>query len=134
MKIYICRYKTYVYCLKYCPLKAIEHALTNRVAIIQGPPGTGKTFLMTKIAEILLNLTVAPDGPILVITYKNHALDEFLKGLIDNKICGIGDICRLTRKYSLIETLIMQSKRTLTYRLLTNMHKAFLKALFIPEQ
>ena len=85
--------------MKYCPLKAIEHALTNRVAIIQGPPGTGKTFLMTKIAEILLNLTVAPDGPILVITYKNHALDEFLKGLIDNKICGIGDICRLTRKY-----------------------------------
>ena len=74
---------------------AIVHALTNKIAIIQGPPGTGKTFLGSKLAEILLNISTPSKRPILVITYKNHALDEFLKGLIENGVCTKENICRI---------------------------------------
>jgi hypothetical protein len=60
-------------------LSAVKAALENRVAIIQGPPGTGKTFLGVKILEVLLSMSSFPaGGQVLVLTYKNHALDEFL--------------------------------------------------------
>ena len=60
-------------------LSAVKVALENRVAIIQGPPGTGKTFLGVKILQVLLSMSSFPaGGQVLVLTYKNHALDEFL--------------------------------------------------------
>ncbi len=62
--------------------KALEHALSRRVACIQGPPGTGKTFIGIKIVKTILSMKSAPAAPIVVLTYKNHALDEFLKDLI----------------------------------------------------
>ena len=68
--------------------------LTNKVGIIQGPPGAGKTYLGTKLTEILLNLEKPSTRPIVVITYKNHALDEFLKGLLENGICSLDEMCR----------------------------------------
>ena len=60
---------------------AFEQALQNRVALIQGPPGTGKTYIGIKLVETLLEQK-ATKLPILVLTYKNHALDEFLEELI----------------------------------------------------
>ena len=60
-------------------IKAWKHAFQNEIACIQGPPGTGKTFIGIKIVQTLLNMESRPKSPILVITYKNHALDEFLK-------------------------------------------------------
>jgi hypothetical protein len=42
--------------------------------------GTGKTFVGVKLVETLL-LSKCPT-PILILSYKNHALDEFLKHLV----------------------------------------------------
>ncbi|CAG9824164.1 unnamed protein product [Phaedon cochleariae] len=64
--------------------EAFRAALTKEFAIIQGPPGTGKTFLGLRIAHTLLrNKSVwYTKTPILVICYTNHALDQFLEGLL----------------------------------------------------
>lgn len=61
---------------------AIKECLRNRLAIIQGPPGTGKTFVGVKIVELLLSASTPLHLPILILTYKNHSLDEFLKEMI----------------------------------------------------
>ncbi|KAL1523714.1 hypothetical protein AB1Y20_018644 [Prymnesium parvum] len=69
---------------------AMAAALQQRVAVIQGPPGTGKSFVGRELACLLMGLL---RGPVLVITYKNHALDEFLEGCIAR--VGIERIARL---------------------------------------
>nr|KAG5707448.1 hypothetical protein BaRGS_011952 [Batillaria attramentaria] len=68
-------------------LKAVQTALTKELAIIQGPPGTGKTYIGLKVAEVLLDnkntWTHARNSrPILVVCYTNHALDQFLEGIL----------------------------------------------------
>ena len=70
-------------------LSALKQALVHRVATIQGPPGTGKTFIGIKLVKLLLSLDKSPSGPILLLTYKNHALNEFLLGLLNEKITNI---------------------------------------------
>lgn len=63
---------------------ALQHALTKELAIIQGPPGTGKTYVGLKIIRALLNNEqVRCESPILVICYTNHALDQFLEGVLE---------------------------------------------------
>jgi hypothetical protein len=81
-------------------LRAIQMALTKRVAIIQGPPGTGKTYIGLKIVQVLLENahiwngnTPEDHSPILVVCYTNHALDQFLEGLcpfVKNGIVRVG--------------------------------------------
>ncbi|XP_033625660.1 NFX1-type zinc finger-containing protein 1-like isoform X1 [Asterias rubens] len=83
---------------------ALQAALTNEFAVIQGPPGTGKTYIGLKIIQILLGnkpwtRSSSPDSdesesslsdeeedntesPILVVCYTNHALDQFLEGIV----------------------------------------------------
>ena len=69
-------------------LQAIQMALTQEIAVIQGPPGTGKTYIGLKIVEALLKNRKAwdpnEDSPILVMCLTNHALDQFLEGIIQN--------------------------------------------------
>ena len=67
-------------------MRAFKMALTKKIAVIQGPPGTGKTYVGQKIARVLLQSVSlwVEDGelsPILMVSYTNHALDEFLEGL-----------------------------------------------------
>ncbi|KAM4012467.1 LOW QUALITY PROTEIN: NFX1-type zinc finger-containing protein 1-like [Anomaloglossus baeobatrachus] len=67
-------------------IEALRLALTKELAIIQGPPGTGKTYVGLKIARALLTNTNVwqgngQSGPILVVCYTNHALDQFLEGI-----------------------------------------------------
>ena len=73
-------------------LNAIQTALTQEIAVIQGPPGTGKTYIGLKIVEGLLENRKIWDphksSPILVMCYTNHALDQFLEGIIDTECCG----------------------------------------------
>ncbi|XP_028413718.1 NFX1-type zinc finger-containing protein 1-like [Dendronephthya gigantea] len=73
--------------------EALKQALTNRLAIIQGPPGCGKTFIGVKIVQLLLSLSPKLGKPILLLTYKNHALDEFLKHML--QFCSIDDLVRI---------------------------------------
>ncbi|KAJ8311089.1 hypothetical protein KUTeg_011358 [Tegillarca granosa] len=72
--------------------RAIQNALTKEFVIIQGPPGTGKTYIGLKIVKALLhnhriwnrNLLTGnqDDRPMLIVCYTNHALDQFLEGII----------------------------------------------------
>ncbi|KAK0705676.1 P-loop containing nucleoside triphosphate hydrolase protein [Lasiosphaeris hirsuta] len=59
-------------------LNALLDALSSRVSLIQGPPGTGKSFIGAQIARFLFNSGMR----ILVISYTNHALDQFLEDLL----------------------------------------------------
>mmetsp|Transcript_38839 Transcript_38839/g.91391 ORF Transcript_38839/g.91391 Transcript_38839/m.91391 type:complete len:1568 (+) Transcript_38839:638-5341(+) len=64
-------------------LDAIQHALTHQLALIQGPPGTGKTWVGLKIVQAILdNTKTTRHSPILVVCYTNHALDQFLEGIM----------------------------------------------------
>ncbi|XP_046848078.1 NFX1-type zinc finger-containing protein 1-like [Xenia sp. Carnegie-2017] len=72
---------------------ALTHVLKNRIGIIQGPPGCGKTFIGVKIVQLLLSLSPKLEKPILLLTYKSHALDEFLKHMLE--FCDINDIVRI---------------------------------------
>lgn len=52
--------------------------LKQRVGLIQGPPGTGKSFIGAILAKIFHDTSKR----ILVVTYTNHALDQFLEDLL----------------------------------------------------
>ncbi|XP_054720298.1 NFX1-type zinc finger-containing protein 1-like [Uloborus diversus] len=76
---------------------ALKNAVTKEFAVIQGPPGTGKTFIGLRIVQLLLhNIDKWQDqekkSPILVVCYTNHALDQFLEGVLffTEKIVRIG--------------------------------------------
>ena len=73
---------------------ALRSALTKELSIIQGPPGTGKTYIGLKIVETLLQnraswdkhaIARASTSSIVVVCYTNHALDQFLEGIIKQK-------------------------------------------------
>ena len=76
-------------------LMAMRMALTQEIAVIQGPPGTGKTFIGLKIVQALLKNFSAWNStrfgstnnllrsPILVMCLTNHALDQFLEGIME---------------------------------------------------
>ncbi|CAG8561182.1 11716_t:CDS:10, partial [Acaulospora morrowiae] len=69
--------------------RALVSALSREVALIEGPPGTGKTYIGVQIMRVLLekkNRKISKVGPILTITYTNHALDSFLLSLLDHNI------------------------------------------------
>ena len=66
--------------------EALHSALTKELSIIQGPPGTGKTYTGLKIVEALIQNRASWDvkrkSTVLVVCYTNHALDQFLEGII----------------------------------------------------
>lgn len=65
-------------------LDAVKNAFDeNNIYLIQGPPGTGKT---TVIREIILQAIKSNQrAKILVVSQANVAVDNVLKGLIDNR-------------------------------------------------
>ncbi|KAH3765155.1 nf-x1 finger and helicase domain protein [Pelomyxa schiedti] len=70
-------------------LNALQGCLTRELALVQGPPGTGKTYLGIALMSLLIaNRPIVP-LPILCVCYTNHALDQFLLGLLNNKVTGI---------------------------------------------
>lgn len=77
-------------------LEAVKMALTQEISVIQGPPGTGKTYIGYKIVQTLLQNRDVWDphksSPILVMCLTNHALDQFLEGLLDSNILDTDDI------------------------------------------
>ena len=72
----------------------MNHSLEHLMyLILKGPPGCGKTFIGVKIVQLLLSLTPKLDKPILLLTYKSHALDEFLKHMLE--FCEKDDLVRI---------------------------------------
>eukprot|EP00347_Sterkiella_histriomuscorum_P010451 403376237 len=60
---------------------ALNSCFFKELAIVQGPPGTGKTYVGEHFVKIMLqnkNLWRQEKGPILLVCYTNHALDQFL--------------------------------------------------------
>ena len=79
-------------------MRAFKMALSKKVAVIQGPPGTGKTYVGQKIARVLLQSACLwqddeKRSPILMVSYTNHALDEFLEGLPKKGKITIRSLC-----------------------------------------
>ncbi|VVC44292.1 P-loop containing nucleoside triphosphate hydrolase [Cinara cedri] len=78
---------------------AFKAALTEEFTVIQGPPGTGKTYIGLRIARSIIENMYETNilrSPIVVICYTNHALDQFLVGLLNitKKIVRIGGGCK----------------------------------------
>ncbi|KAF2120795.1 hypothetical protein BDV96DRAFT_275996 [Lophiotrema nucula] len=73
--------------------RALVAALTREFAFIQGPPGTGKTYLGLELMKVLLAVKIKANlGPIIVVCYTNHALDQFLELLCAH---GVQKIIRM---------------------------------------
>ncbi|XP_069140275.1 NFX1-type zinc finger-containing protein 1-like [Argopecten irradians] len=82
--------------------EAFYAALTQELVLIQGPPGTGKTHVGLQIAKTLLHnkdvwatdtttkggFRVKRKWPMLVVCFTNHALDQFMEGII-NFLCPL---------------------------------------------
>lgn len=76
---------------------AFKAALTQEFTVIQGPPGTGKTYIGLKIMKTLITNLYANNQPfltkpIVVVCYTNHALDQFMEGILGftNQVVRIG--------------------------------------------
>uniref|UniRef100_A0A0G4I8G2 DNA2/NAM7 helicase helicase domain-containing protein n=1 Tax=Chromera velia CCMP2878 TaxID=1169474 RepID=A0A0G4I8G2_9ALVE len=68
-------------------------SLKGKVHLTQGPPGTGKSYVGVVMVRALLRIKElwckanpsVGSPPILVLSYKNHAIDEFLVDLINSQ-------------------------------------------------
>ncbi|OPB41385.1 hypothetical protein A0O28_0081030 [Trichoderma guizhouense] len=105
-------------------LESLIKGLENPVGQIQGPPGTGKSFIGAIIAKVLMELT---EYRILVLSYTNHALDQFLEDLMDigideNNMVRIGSKATARTDALRIDTLsrIPQGRSSLDIRPMLN--------------
>ncbi|KAI0888621.1 P-loop containing nucleoside triphosphate hydrolase protein [Annulohypoxylon maeteangense] len=78
-------------------VKALIYGLRYQTYQIQGPPGTGKSLVGSLLAKILHDNT---EETMLVLSYTNHALDQFIEDLLDIGISD-SDIVRLGSKYTI---------------------------------
>ncbi|RGP72651.1 hypothetical protein FLONG3_6659 [Fusarium longipes] len=97
-------------------LKSFVHGLSSSLALIQGPPGTGKSFLGAIILLAILRLT---KSRVLVLSYTNHALDQFLEDLIDigvnsDQIVRLGSKSTEATKSTLLREYDVQKRFWLT--------------------
>jgi hypothetical protein len=97
--------------------RAFKSALTREFVVVQGPPGTGKTFLGLKVATVLLKnapIWNASGVPMLVVCYTNHALDQFLEGLVPvtDRIVRVGG----QSKSEVLQAMTLRVKRKLHRR------------------
>ncbi|KAG9064778.1 hypothetical protein KI688_003037 [Linnemannia hyalina] len=103
---------------------ALVETLGREVALISGPPGTGKTKVGVDLIKVLLHNKEAMNcGPILVVSYTNHALDHFLEHLLDQgvtRIVRVGSQSKSQRlqEYSLKSILINSTKPCAARRVL----------------
>ncbi|KAI8961705.1 P-loop containing nucleoside triphosphate hydrolase protein [Daldinia sp. FL1419] len=77
-------------------VKALIYGLQYQTSQIQGPPGTGKSLVGALLTKILLDETTET---LLVLSFTNHALDQFIEDLLDIGI-DPGNIVRLGSKFT----------------------------------
>ena len=97
--------------------EAFKSVLTKEFVVVQGPPGTGKTFLGLKVATVLLKnapIWNSSGVPMLIVCYTNHALDQFLEGLVPvtDRIVRVGG----QSKSESLEIFNLKQKRKLHTR------------------
>lgn len=70
-------------------VRAVVDTLRRKIGLIQGPPGTGKSYTGVALIKVLLANKIQGRtnlGPILCVTYTNHALDQLLEALLDKNV------------------------------------------------
>ncbi|RTE73245.1 hypothetical protein BHE90_012334 [Fusarium euwallaceae] len=97
-------------------LDSFINGLENELALIQGPPGTGKSFLG---ALILLAILRQTNQRILVLSYTNHALDQFMEDLMEmgvspDKMVRLGSKSTEATKSTLLREYDQQKRYWLT--------------------
>lgn len=93
--------------------QALLAALTREFAFIQGPPGTGKSYLGLQLMKVLLAVKGQADlGPIIVVCYTNHALDQFLEHLISIGITKVVRVGGQSKSPMLAEHNLRNLKKT----------------------
>ncbi|EED22474.1 NF-X1 finger and helicase domain protein, putative [Talaromyces stipitatus ATCC 10500] len=68
---------------------ALIHTLQRKIGLIQGPPGTGKSYTGVALIKVLLankGRGKKSLGPIICVTYTNHALDQLLESLLQKDV------------------------------------------------
>ena len=90
---------------------ALFEALNRDLPLIQGPPGTGKSYLGVKLCGVIQKSRVTDDNsPVVVVCMTNHAVDDFVGGLVAN---GCDKIVRLgSRGAPSVAQFTLRSKRT----------------------
>ncbi|XP_071151751.1 LOW QUALITY PROTEIN: NFX1-type zinc finger-containing protein 1-like [Mytilus edulis] len=106
--------------------KAFLTSMKSKLALIQGPPGTGKTVVGLKIAELLLKnehiwRQQETQGPMLLLSYTNHALDQFLVDI--SKRFRETDATDIVRLGSRSETEVLRKYNLTTKRKIFNYSK-----------
>ncbi|KAJ5760746.1 hypothetical protein N7520_007902 [Penicillium odoratum] len=67
--------------------EALVHCLQHNIGLIQGPPGTGKSYTGAALIKVLLESKKSVAlGPIICVTFTNHALDQLLEDVLDQGI------------------------------------------------
>lgn len=100
---------------------ALCESLCRNLSFTMGPPGTGKSFLGVALSQVILaSRDPLNPKPILVVCMTNHALDSFLKDLLDVGITKLARLGRNTKedwvhKYQISE-LTSKMQRTSTER------------------
>ncbi|GKY97164.1 hypothetical protein MPSEU_000674800 [Mayamaea pseudoterrestris] len=110
-------------------LISFVEALRDPVHLTQGPPGTGKSYLGVVLVRALMlirDLWIKKSAsvgasPILVLSYKNHAIDEFLVDLVaaepslnGRHLIRIGGQCKDDRLLQYSERSAYQSDAQVT--------------------
>jgi len=107
---------------KFCPdesqREAICKALSHPLSVIQGPPGTGKTYIALKLLQLFLSLSTLPgDKPIIIMAYKNRALDHILKECMqfcpNQQMVRIGHVSEGYKHY--LEEMTLRSRQKTQY-------------------
>ena len=83
---------------------AYDDVSSHQFALIQGPPGTGKSFIGSRLGRIAAEECLG--GRVLLVTSKNHALDELLMDIA--KLFGadgLHKVVRVGRNRKINETL-----------------------------
>ena len=78
---------------------AMQLIMRSRFPIVQGPPGTGKTFIGVRAVLSALGTSLG-EAPILILCYTNHAVDSFLRDILEQKHPALqngGAVIRLGR-------------------------------------
>ncbi|KAL3705514.1 hypothetical protein TMatcc_009186, partial [Talaromyces marneffei ATCC 18224] len=68
---------------------ALVETLQRKIGLIQGPPGTGKSYTGVALIKVLLankGNGRKKLGPIICVTYTNHALDQLLESLLEKNV------------------------------------------------
>ena len=99
--------------LDHAQAEALIATLTRSMALIQGPPGTGKSYTGVALMKVLMaNKAAAKLGPVICVTFTNHALDQILEHLVDAEV---DQVIRIGSR-SKSERLIPLNLRTVAQR------------------